>query len=157
MSDEKKYRLASLMLHTNRMHRLLIDEKVKNSGFKRTSLITLLILSKENKIDSQKLIADKLDITPAAVTGILKKLESDGYITRSLGNDNRFNEIEITELGRKTVEVYKEMFNSTDMSLFEGFSPEELDVYINCLVKLSNNLKRSIEHEKIKSEGKDSL
>jgi MarR family multiple gene transcriptional regulator MgrA len=95
------------------------------------------------KLQSQKELADHLQITPAAVTGALKKLEQSGYISRTLGHDNRFNELEITEKGREVVEMSKVIFMSTDKSLFEGFSSEELDMYIKCSEKLKENIKKN--------------
>lgn len=84
-----------------------------------------------------------MQITPAAVTGALKKLENDGYISRTLGHDNRFNELEITEKGREVVEMSEKIFISTDKSLFDGFSDDELDIYIRCQEKIKENIKNN--------------
>jgi DNA-binding MarR family transcriptional regulator len=132
----------------------MLDMKVKNIGIRRTEHRTLMMLAKRDMIPSQKMIAEKLDVTPAAVTGILKRLENDGYISRTLGNDNRFNEIKITEKGRATVKFSREMFESADKSLFDGFSEEELDMYITCLEKIKKNLKDHIDNDRSKESDK---
>ena len=152
MSNIKKTKAVDLMINTDHMHRCLIDLKVRDIGICRTQHRTLMMLARGEKIPSQKLIAEKLDVTPAAVTGILKKLEQDGYIKRSLGLDNRFNEIEITDKGRSTVKHSSEMFLSADISLFDGFTDEELDMYITCLEKIKINLKNNIETIKTNKE-----
>ena len=115
------------MIHTDRMHKQLLDSKVSAIGIHRTHHIILMHIARNSKLASQKSLADHIGITPAAVTGALKKLEADGYIKRVHGSDNRYNEIEITEEGKRIVEESRSLFLSIDMSLFDGFSEEELD------------------------------
>ena len=87
-------------------------------------------------------LADRLDITPAAVTCALKGMEEGGYIERTLGHDTRYNELHITEKGKALVKKTRELFSKTDRSLFDGFTDSELDVYIRCLEKLQNNIRQ---------------
>lgn len=143
MYEEKIERAVVLMMQTKRMHKNLLESKLKATGLHGTQHRILMHLACHCKLQSQKELADHLQITPAAVTGALKKLEQSGYISRTLGHDNRFNELEITEKGREVVEMSKEIFMSTDKSLFEGFSSEELDMYIKCSEKLKENIKKN--------------
>lgn len=137
-----------LTLSTNRRHRHLIDERVREIGFHRTAHMTLMHLARNDKSPSQRELAERFSITPAAVTGILKKLERDGYITRSAGKDTRFNEIAITPLGREVVERSKEAFGCVDRAMFEGFSDDDLKSYIAFLERIENNMKSKKEDEK---------
>ena len=100
-------------------------------------------------------MAKHFDISPAAVTTALKKLESDGYIERgkcSLSSDSRVNEISITERGREAVKESKKYFHSVDEKTLEGFSDEELDSFIGYLERIQDNLKNSEETEIGKDE-----
>jgi DNA-binding MarR family transcriptional regulator len=155
MLDAKKATAVEKKIHTDRMHRLLLDVNVKEIGIHRNQHRVLMMLAHRDKIISQKSIAEILDITPAAVTGILKKLESDGYIKRSPGEDSRYHEIEITDKGLELVKISRKMFQSTDFSLFDDFTEEELDRYIKCLDKITTNLKKNIE--KIKQKEGDQI
>ena len=83
-----------------------------------------------------------LSITPAAVTGIIKSLERDGYITRAQGKDNRFNEISITDLGREVVESSREAFAAVDRAMFEGFLDSELESYISMMERIRENMEK---------------
>ena len=141
MNEEKLERAIELTIHTRHLQKALFESRVKTTGLYGTQHRILMHLACRHKLPSQKELADHLQITPAAVTGALKKLESDGYIDKSLGHDNRFNEIQITEKGFQVVERSKEIFDSTERSLFEGFSDEELEMYIQCLEKLKRNIK----------------
>ncbi len=142
MNEEKLQRAIELMMHTRHLHKSLFGTLVKSTGLYGTQHRILMHLSFRHKLQSQKELADHLQITPAAVTGALKKLEAEGYIEKKLGHDNRFNEIEITEKGRLVVDKSKELFYTTDRLAFDGFSDDELDMYIKCLEKLESNIKK---------------
>lgn len=136
------------MMQTDRMHRQLFDESRKTIGLHRTAHIILMHLS-NNKAASQKELADRVGITPAAVTGILKHLENEGYITRREGRDSRYREIDITEHGRDAIELSKRIFSEVDTALFDGFSDEELLQYIKTMEKIQENM------EKYRKGGRD--
>ena len=145
MPDTKLSKAVDMMIRTDHMHKCLIDSRVRDIGIHRTQHRILMHLARHEKLPSQKELADRLDITPAAVTGALKTIASDGYIERSLGQDNRYNEIRITEKGRALVKLTRDVFSSTDRSLFDGFSDGELNVYISCLEKLQENIRRQFD------------
>ena len=140
MTESKISSAINIMIKTDRMHRQLINSAVSKLGLHRTQHMILMHIAKNNKIKSQKALADHIGVTPAAITGSLKKLEQDGYISRVQGTDNRFNEIALTEAGKKVVENTRALFSSVDTSLFEGFSDEELDAYIANLEKIQKNI-----------------
>lgn len=140
---ENKLREAiDIMIKTERMHKHLIDTYAETVGMHRTQHIILMHIDRNKKIESQKCLAERMGITPAAITGALKKLEAAGYIRRSAGCDNRYNEIEITDEGRTIVEKTKHLFEMADKTLFEGFTVEELEGYIGYLEKIHLNIEK---------------
>ncbi len=147
MPDSKIFRAINMMVKTNHLHKALIDSRVGSLGIHRTHHMILMHLTKRDKFPSQKQLAEHLNITPAAVTGALKKLESDGYVEITLGQDNRYNELSITEKGRELVELTRRTFSEIDADVFEGFGDEELDSYISCLEKLQANMKKHCERK----------
>ncbi len=137
-----------MMIHTDILHRHLIDACVADIGIHRTHHRILMHLSHRGALPSQKELAEHLGVTAAAVTGALNKLEGDGYIERSLGHDNRFNEIRITDKGRELVELTHERFSSADKSVFEGFLDSELEAYISILEKMEQNIRKNLPERK---------
>ena len=130
MSDKSISSAVNAFIKTNRMHKCLIDSNVcAKIGLHRTQHIILMHLTK-GCLQSQKELAEHLGITQAAVTGALKKLECGGYIERTSGSDCRYNEIKITELGRKIVAETKQMFSNIDSAIFESFSEDEILKFI---------------------------
>ena len=143
------------MIQTDRMHKHLLDSNVSKIGLHRTGHRVLMHIARNKKLLSQKSLAEHIGITPAAITGVLKRLEKDGYVTREQGDDNRYNEIKLTELGHRVVLESRSLFSRLDTSLFEGFSESELDGYIQYLEKIQANLKKNAEltaEEEIHSE-----
>jgi DNA-binding MarR family transcriptional regulator len=136
-----------MMIKVNKLHRAMIDIQTKEIGIHRTQHRMLIHLDKDGMLPSQRELAAKLDITPAAVTVALKKLENDGYIERTLGQDTRYNEIKITEKGRELLDRTHELFLKVDSAMLEGFSDEELDSYIAYLERMQKNIqKQTKEH-----------
>lgn len=139
---------VSMLISINRSHKRQIDNSVSDY-FKlhRTQHIILMHLAKGAFL-SQKELAEHLNISPAAVTGILKKLEVGGYIKRNVGEDNRYNEIKITELGVKIVQDTKNMFSKIDSSLFSDFSESEIEEFISYLERIKRNIENKKEEPK---------
>ena len=145
MNEEKISSAVNIMIQTDRMHKHLLDTNVSKIGLHRTQHRVLMHIARHGKLLSQKSLADHIGITPAAITGVLKKLESDGYIKRVQGDDNRYNEVKVTDLGKRVVEESFLLFTTLDKSLFEGFSDSELDGYIGCLEKIQQNIRKKLD------------
>ena len=145
MNEEKISSAVNIMIQTDRMHKHLLDTNVTKIGLHRTQHRVLMHIARHGKLFSQKSLAEHIGITPAAITGVLKKLENDGYIERVQGNDNRYNEVKVTELGKRVVEDSFRLFTRLDTSLFEGFSDSELDGYISYLEKIQQNIRKNLD------------
>lgn len=142
MNDDIVASATNKMIRICRIHRNLIEFKVGEIGMPRTAHRALMHLAKSGHLTSQRELAEHLEITPAAVTGVLQRLEADGYIERTLGSDNRYNEISITEKGIETVEISKGAFREVDLSIFDGFSGEEINLLIGFLDKAKKNAEK---------------
>lgn len=144
IAKEKIHECIHIYTSTDRRRRKLFDKEVKALGIHHTQHRVLMYISKHDGMINQKQIADKFDVSPAAVAGTIKKLESNGYITRtSLESDNRYNEINITEKGRMIIENTRSAFEELDRKAFRYFSEEEL----NRLIELLNKMKKGLSEE----------
>lgn len=134
------------MSHIGRMHRSVFERRISQMGIHHSQHHILMYISRHGEISSQKDIAEKFGITPAAVARSLKSLEAEGFIEReSKENDSRFNKIVITPKGAKIAEDSYKMFVETDQSVFEDFSEEDFEIFNSCLDKMSNALQKEIE------------
>jgi DNA-binding MarR family transcriptional regulator len=129
------------LIQVNRLHRNILDHKLKEFKVHRSQHQLLRYLLDVNNLPSQKEIADNLDITAAAVATTIKKMEKEGLVKKTPSKqDNRINLINITPEGRKILSQTRQMFNLSDQDVIKGISKEELDIAFKVLSKMENNL-----------------
>lgn len=147
MAENRNYALIGRMIAFNRTHRRAIETVVDNIGMTGSRHRLLMNLAKQDKFSSQKEIAEHMGISQAAVTTSLSRLERDGLIGRTAGSDGRFNEIFITDKGRKIVEKTRDHFFAIDNICFSGFSDAELDSLQSMLDRMLGNITGFVEEK----------
>ncbi len=147
--DNKNFAVINKLMRINRMHKQRIDAAVADIGIHRTPHRILMFLARNGSLPSQKKLAECFEITPAAISGALGGLEADGYIKRHIGEDSRFNEVDITDSGREIVERTRVKFSAVDDALFAGFSEDEISSLSLYLERIVDNLKGETVNEKM--------
>ncbi len=143
ITEEKK--AVHLLMYTNRLHKKVIDKHISEVGMYASQHRVLMYLAKFDKVPSQREVADHFEISTAAIAVTLKKLEKDGLISREKNEeryDNRYNEIKVTEKGRREVAKTAEFFNTVDMEMFENMTDGELEALCCLLEKIRDNLEK---------------
>ena len=126
----------------DRSFRRAIEKKVACTGVYRSQHQMLMNLGK-NPDCSQMELAQKLDITPAAVTTTIKKLEKEGYITRLVREeDNRVNQIGITEKGQEIITQSIRLFDEVERKALRDFTEEEVERLNDYVKRIRKNLER---------------
>lgn len=140
--DSPQMRAVGLFLRVMRRHHAYVERRIGDLGIHHNQHRMLMQLAKrQEETPSQKALAEALCISPAAVTATLKKLEKDGYITRAqTSEDNRKNEIRITEQGISKVMESRDVFEATDRIMFEGFTDDELKTLLALMERIDRNL-----------------
>ena len=152
MKPETAEHAVKEIMRVNRLHRALIESRVKELSIHPSQHRMLMYLT-QGKCTSQKQLAEHFGISAAAVTGTLQKLEVDGYIRRNeLGEDNRINEIEITESGRLIVERSRVVFSEVEHEMFAGLDESEVEKLITTLERVKSNLNELSRSCNAKSE-----
>ncbi len=120
--------------------RRTIDKSVVCTGVYRSQHQMLMNLGR-NPDCSQMELAQKLDITPAAVTTTIKKLEKEGYITRLVSEeDNRVNKLGITKKGQEIITESIRLFDEVEKKALKDFSEEEVECLNNFMKRIRKNL-----------------
>ena len=89
---------------------------------------------------SQTMLANMLEVSPAAVAVALKKLEKSGYIERQCNElDNRMNHVVVTEKGMEAIHMSCIYFQKVEQALLQGVSEEEMDAAEKFLMKVIQN------------------
>lgn len=130
------------LMQINRLHYCAAEKRMRKAGIHRSQHMLLMYLYHAGHCPSQKEIAKRFEISPAAVAVGLKKLESGGYISRvCCENDNRLNEITLTDKGREIVALSKQAFEELDEQVYAGLTEEEMTALSRMLEKIQKNLK----------------
>ncbi len=136
-----------------RGHRASFEALREATGLGRSAHYTLMRLADADNVLSQTEIAQILQVSPAAVAAMLKKLEADGYVQRRANpSDTRINDITLTEKGRAVVQNSHAQFAALNAAMFDGFSAEEIERFSACLVRIQNNLNALADKERIRKE-----
>lgn len=139
--SSNKRREVGLIMRANRLHRSAVEMNLKSLNMHRSQRMLLMLVSHSPNDISQKELADKLQITPAAVAMTLKKMENDGYISRRTDKyDNRVNRMVLLPKGEEAVRLSEKVFVAIDNAMFEGISDEEISAFVKTMEKINNNL-----------------
>ena len=140
--DSPHMRAVGIFIRIMRRHHACVERRLGDQGIHHSQHRMLVQLAKRQEdTPSQKELAEIMGISPAAVTTTLKKLEKEGYVSRSMTDeDNRKNEIRITEKGLSKVDETRTAFEATDRAMFAGFTPEELEQFMAFMERLDRNL-----------------
>ena len=150
--DSPAHRLVEKYMKINRIQRSVIERQLGKTGVYRSQHQILMFVADSPNV-SQKEIAAKYGVSTATIAVSLKKLEKGGYIRRIVDEkDNRFNQICITEKGRKVVDDSVKTFTRIDNRMFEGFSEEEFKSLEQLLDKVFHNLEKEL-NQMTESEG----
>ena len=139
--DSPYRKLMDAYVCVGRLHRLILERELnQKTGVYRGQHQLLMFIADHPNI-SQKELAKLSHITSATVAVSLKKLEQGGYVRRAVDKeDNRFNQICITEKGRRVVEKSICFFQNTEKRMFAGFSSEETEQLCGYLGRIHENL-----------------
>lgn len=150
--NQRERRLMHRFLRVSRLHHMLSECKISELGLHR-SQHHMLVSVKHSGGMCQKDLAQRLEISPAAVAVTLKKLEAAGYVKRcSSSDDSRMNTIELTDEGNKLLDRTREYFSYIDRITFEDFTEEEMEMFEVLTSKMKNSLKKALEREEQKGE-----
>ncbi len=134
------HELAEKFRRLSVQHRRALDQASLKTGLCRSQHHLLMSVSRM-RLSSQKELAARLDLTPAAVTQSLKKLEKGGYVRRVTDpSDNRCHQIDLSEKGEAVLRQSIEIFHRVDTEMFAHCSAEEKQILLRCLDKMYESL-----------------
>jgi DNA-binding MarR family transcriptional regulator len=96
-------------------------------GLYRGQAILLMILSRHDGITHSE-IAEKLRISPAAATKVIKRMEQAGYLQRQADPaDERVSRIYLQDPGRALIAEIESVFGKLGRAMFEGVPERDLE------------------------------
>ncbi len=141
----KKVNDAFHLYHSS--HRNLIDARFREKGIYFGQPPILKYLS-ENKNATQREIAEFLHISVPSVATSLKRMEEAGLVVRLEDkSDARRQIVKLTKKGNELFQYAENTFVYVDSVTYEGFTEEEMDMFISFLERMNNNLKNIAQEE----------
>ena len=138
------------------LHRAMqdgIERSIRQTGVDLTTSqldVIICIAQGCGRPVNQRDIEEELHLSNPTVTGILKRMERKGFITRVVGSkDRRYREVRLTE---KCVQLGERLHPSAEVMLermFQGFTPQEFDTLNRMLLRLLDNCGQIWEEESL--------
>ncbi|REG04671.1 MarR family winged helix-turn-helix transcriptional regulator [Pelolinea submarina] len=137
----KKEKIGHLLMHVCRERGKTADQFMTQSKIFRGQGMMLMFLSEHEGLTHSE-IAERLNISPAAATKVIKRLEEEGYIKRqSDDKDERLSRVFMQEGGRAVISGIQSSFKKLDEQTFHNFGDEDLDRLEDYLHHILTNLK----------------
>lgn len=128
---------------------LLLSRKMEAQKRERqiqdvTSMQTWVIQYLHNRKDRdvfQRDLEQDFSITRSTVTGILKSMEKNGFISRvGVPEDARLKKLVLTQKGEKVYQAVRDNINDMESKLVAGMSEEEIQTLFCLLDRVRRNL-----------------
>lgn len=140
MNDNELTELSRLLGHVIRLHMLMGHKTMEEQGFCRSQPAMIKMLSQHDGL-TQVELASKLNVTPATVSNMLKRMERDNMIERRRSEeDQRVTHVYLTEQGKQHSDVVCKLFDEMTQKGFGNFTEEELQQAKRIFQKLIDNL-----------------
>ncbi len=143
-NNPEEVKPGMLLANIGRLHAKRADRFMERFGLYRGQAILLKILSEKDGLTHSE-IAEKLEISPAAATKVIKRMEALNYVRRQPDlTDERISRVFIQAEGTAVVQQIENAFEQIDQILLSHLNPEEQSTLIQLLWKVYASL---LEHE----------
>jgi DNA-binding MarR family transcriptional regulator len=116
------------------------DQKLSKHGLSTSQVGVLAQLWKKNGL-TQKEIQEKLGIRPSSLTGLVDNMVAKGWMARKADPDDaRVKRLFLTEEGKVLEEVCLEIVKEMEGILTQGFTPEELSLFLSWIKQMHKNV-----------------
>ena len=140
MTDNFDQSLGYVVHDVARMLRWEFDKRAQTIGLTRSQWSVLAHLRREDGAQQQRL-AELLELTPITMTGLLDRLERDGWVERRPDpDDRRAKRIFLTEKVAPVMKKIQALGKELRQSAVEGLSEAEQQKLISLLLRVRTNL-----------------
>ena len=132
--------LGRLLANLCRLQASRADQLMDQIGLYRGQAILLLTLAEQDGLTHSE-IAEKLCISPAAVSKVIKRLESLGYLQRTPDPaDERVSRVNLLDGGWAVLDGIHSVFQKINEMLVKDIPPQEQEVLRDLLGRMLDNL-----------------
>lgn len=137
---KEEVQVGHLIVTISRMLASRADRLMERIGLFRGQAKLLMILSDQDGLTHSEM-AEKLEISPAAATKVIKRLEALNYLQRQADpSDERISRLYLKDEGWAVIHQIKGFFAENERVLLNGLSGDEKEILIGLLLKVYDNL-----------------
>ena len=128
------------MIWMSRKHFQLNSVLLEETGLGSGQVPVLIELARAGQLN-QKELAERVHVTAATMSGLLKRMERSGFIRRTTDeNDARVSLVELTEEGKAQCEIARGSFDQTCHKILDGLDQESQLQLKQLLDRIQDNL-----------------
>lgn len=132
--------IGKLIAFVGRMQAVRTDRYMERLGFYRGQAFLLLTLSRQDGMTHTE-IAERLEISPAAATKVIKRMEALNYLRRRPDpSDERVSRVFLEEEGQAVIHKIFDVFKHMNGVLTQNLSEEEQVTLHSLLTRVYDNL-----------------
>jgi len=140
MSPIAYQELGRLLVSVCRLHHTRADQSMDKIGLYRGQAILLMILSEQDGMTHSE-IAETLEISPAAATKVIKRMEQAHYVQRRADPaDERVSRVYLQAHGHALIAEIRTAFGRLDRAMLDGLPEPDLDRLRDLLTRMQANL-----------------
>lgn len=134
------------LLWLSRKHYQLHDAQMQKIGFRGGQVPILMALHRHGAL-TQVELAQHAHVTPATISGTLKRMEKAGSIRREgIKEDARVSLVHLTDAGKIDANEVLRVFHCVDRDILEGFTEEECREFNGYLMRMQENALSMLDH-----------
>lgn len=135
--------LQMAFIRAAKLHRQMVHSTLSTKDVFPGQPALLLHLSKKDG-QSQKELAELMQVTPATVNVMIGRMEKTGLLVRRPDEEDlRVSRVYLTEKGREVHQIITEEMNRMEAISFSGFTEADQDAFRRLLMKMHDNLKKA--------------
>lgn len=138
--DPREMHTGHLIVTISRLLASRADRSMEQVGLFRGQAILLMILSDEDGLTHTE-IAEKLQISPAAATKVIKRVEELNFLQRMPDPaDERISRVFLSDEGWAVIQQIRRIFAENEQALLGGLTDEEKQALTGLLLRVHANL-----------------
>lgn len=139
-AGDERVELVRQMLWLSRKHFQLNTAQLEETGIGSGQIPVLLQLNHWGELNQREL-AERTRVTPATMSGTLKRMEKNGFIVRTPDeNDARISRVRLTDEGRAQCENARRIFDETCHQMLDGLDDSSISQLSALLTRIQENL-----------------
>lgn len=134
--------LGRLLASVCRLHHTRANQSMDKIGLYRGQARLLMTLSQQDGLSHSE-IAEKLGISAAAASKVIKRMEQAHYVQRQTDTaDERVSRVHLQAQGHALIAEIRRTFGRLDATMLDGLSEPDLEQLRDLLTRMQANLVR---------------